>query len=115
MVLALVLSVLTLLAPMEHSKLEKIKLSSTIHASFNELKPVDVTFERTIAPGQRQSCTDGVSIFLDASDKRLKGFKMTGFDFRQPSIKLFSCALTDHLQKRFHQLIGGLKRWTDLP
>src|SRR5438876_916294 len=48
-VLVLVFSVLTLFALMEHSKLEKIELGATIHASFNEFQPVHVTFERTIA------------------------------------------------------------------
>jgi hypothetical protein len=50
MVLLLVLSVLTLFAPMKHAKLEKIELGATIHASFNELEPVHISFERTIAP-----------------------------------------------------------------
>src|SRR6266571_4836512 len=115
LVLALVLSVLILLALMEHAKREQIKLSSTIHASFNELQPVDVTFEKTSAPGQRQSGKYRVFIFLYAGDKRFKDCEMTGCYFRQPSIKLFSCALAHHVQKRFHQLVGGFKLWAGLP
>jgi hypothetical protein len=38
--LLLLLSVQTLLAVMEHSKLEQIELGSTIHAAFNELEPI---------------------------------------------------------------------------
>ena len=44
MVLLLALSVLTLFAPMEHSKLEKIELRATIHASFTELESVHIPF-----------------------------------------------------------------------
>ena len=51
-VLVLVLSVLTLFALMEHTKLEQIKLGLTIHASFNELEPIDMPFDRTSTPRQ---------------------------------------------------------------
>ena len=44
LIFLLVLSVLTLFAPMEHAKLEKIEFGATIHASFNELKPVHIPF-----------------------------------------------------------------------
>src|SRR2546425_13153496 len=36
----IVLPLLTLVVTMEHSKLEQIELSATIHASFHELKPI---------------------------------------------------------------------------
>jgi hypothetical protein len=113
--LRLVLSLQALLAVMKHSNLEQIELGAPIPAPFNELEPIHLPFERSIAPGQRQACTEGVFIFLYGSHKRFKGFQMTGFDFRQPSIKLFSCASTYHVQKRFHQLVGGFKVWAGLP
>jgi hypothetical protein len=40
----LVLSVLTLFAVVEHSKLEQIDFGTTVHASFDELKPIDIPF-----------------------------------------------------------------------
>src|SRR5258708_34148771 len=46
--LLLLLSVQTLLAVMEHSKLEQIELGSTIHAAFNELEPIHLPFDRAI-------------------------------------------------------------------
>ena len=49
MVLPLVLSVPILFALVEHSKLEQIDFGTTIHASFNELEPVHIAFQRTIA------------------------------------------------------------------
>jgi hypothetical protein len=47
-VLVLVLSVLTFLALMEHSKFEKIEFGATIHAPFTQLEPIHMSFERTI-------------------------------------------------------------------
>src|SRR6266567_1059669 len=55
MVLLFVLSVPILFALVEYSKLEQIEFGATIHASFDELEPIDVAFQRTIAPRQRQS------------------------------------------------------------
>ena len=46
--------------------------------------------------------------------KGLKRFEMTGLHGLQPGIKVFSCALTYHLQKRFDQLIGGFQVWVCL-
>src|SRR5229473_471340 len=48
----LVLSVLTLFTVMEYSKLEQIDFGTTIHASFDELKPIHIPFSRASAPGQ---------------------------------------------------------------
>src|SRR5260221_8617813 len=97
MVLLLVLSVSTLSALVEHSKLEQVQFGATIHTSFNELEPIDIAFQRTIAPGQRQSRKDRIFILLHTSHKGLKSFEMTGFHRCQPGIKLFPCALAHHL------------------
>ncbi len=35
--------------------------------------------------------------------------------FFEPGVKLFSCALTHHLQKRCYQLVGHLSPWACLP
>jgi hypothetical protein len=43
-VLLLVLSVLTLFAPIEYTKLEQIEFGATIHASFNEFEPIHIPF-----------------------------------------------------------------------
>jgi hypothetical protein len=40
----LVLSVLTCFALMEHTKLEQIDVGATIHTSFDELKPIHISF-----------------------------------------------------------------------
>src|SRR5712691_4532057 len=40
---------------------------------------------------------------------------MTGLHCCQLGVKLFSCALAHHMQKRFHQLISRLNLWTGLP
>ena len=114
-VLLLLLSVPILFALVEHSKLEKIEFGATIHASFNELEPIYIAFQRTIAPGQRQSRKYGIFILLHTSHKGLKRFQMTGLHRSQPGIKLLSCALAHHMEKRFHQLISRLNWWTDLP
>ena len=44
--LLLVLSVLTLFAGMEYSKLEKIELGTTVHAPFNQFEPIHLSFQR---------------------------------------------------------------------
>ena len=40
----LVLSVLTLFAVVEHSKLEQVNFGTTVHASFDELQPIHIPF-----------------------------------------------------------------------
>ena len=42
--LLLVLSVLTLSAVMEHTKPEQIDFGTTIHTSFDEFKPIHISF-----------------------------------------------------------------------
>ena len=44
MVLGFVLSVLTHFAVMEHAKLEQIDFGATVHTSFDELKPIHISF-----------------------------------------------------------------------
>src|SRR5437660_1552720 len=51
-VLVLVFPLLILFTLIENSNLEKIELCATIHASFNELQPIYIPFQRTIAPRQ---------------------------------------------------------------
>src|SRR5258708_16151915 len=112
--LLLLLSVQTLVAVMEHAKLEQIELGSTIHAAFNELEPIHLPFDRAITPRECQSRKYSIFVLLHTSHKGLKGFEMTGLDGFEPHIKLFSRALTYHVQKRFHQLIGGFQVWACL-
>ena len=40
---------------------------------------------------------------------------MTGFHFFEPGVKLFSPALTDHVQKFFYQLGGDFQLLACLP
>ena len=47
-VLVLVFSLLDLFTLIKDSKLEKIELCTTIHASFHELEPSDIPFKWTI-------------------------------------------------------------------
>src|SRR5437763_10244184 len=89
----LVLSVLTLFAVMEHAKLEQIDFGATVHASFNELEPIHIPLQRTIAPLESQPRKDGVFVLLHTRHKGLKGFKMTSLHRCQPGIKLLTCAL----------------------
>jgi hypothetical protein len=51
-VLVLVFPLLILFTLIENSNLEKIELCATIHTFFNELQPVHIPFQRTIAPRQ---------------------------------------------------------------
>src|SRR5260370_38984773 len=41
---------------LKHTCSEQRELGTTIHASFQELEPIDMPFERPLAPGQRQAC-----------------------------------------------------------
>src|SRR5579859_6227230 len=114
MVLLLVLSLPNPFAPIEDSDLEKIEFGTTIHAFFNEFKPIHIPLQRTVTPGQGESCKDCVFVLLDTSHKGLKCLEMSGFHSFEPSIKLFSCALTHPRQKFFDELIDGLNLWACL-
>lgn len=74
--------------------------------AFDQFEPIDVSISRASTPGQGQSCQDGIFVLLNADDKRRKGF--------EPGLKLFSGALTHHVQKRFYQVVGGLSLWAGL-
>ena len=100
---------------MEHAKFEQIDFGATVHASFDELEAIHIPFERTITPRQRQPCKDGIFVLLHPSHKGRKRFKMTGLHRCQPGVKLFSCVLAHHMQKRFHQLVSSLNVWVSLP
>ena len=100
---------------MKHAQLEKIELSATIHAAFNELEPIHLPFEGAITPRKCQPRKDSIFVLLHSSHKGLKGFEMTGLDGFEPSIKLFSRALTYHVEKFFYQLVGDFQVETCLP
>src|SRR6266496_4860093 len=95
MVLAFVLSLLILFALMEHSTFEQIELGTTIHASFDELKPIHVPLQRAIAPRKRQAGQDRIFILLDTGDK--------GFKFGQSTLLCVCEPLREVLARSFSQ------------
>src|SRR5579872_5720951 len=110
-----VLPALTLCTVMEYAKFEQIDFGATVHASFDELEPIHIAFQRAITPLKSQPRKDGIFVLLHTRHKRIKCFKLAGLHGLQPSIKLLSCALTHHLQKRFYQGVSRLKVWASLP
>src|SRR5258706_15454707 len=57
---------------MKHTRAEQRELGTTIHASFQELEPVYMPFERPLAPRQCQPCQHRSLVLLDAFGKRLE-------------------------------------------
>jgi hypothetical protein len=45
----------------------------------------------------------------------VKSWQMAGFHFVEPEVKLFSRALTYHVQKFVDQLVGDFQVWARLP
>src|SRR5437763_13647585 len=74
-----------------------------------------MSFDRTSTPRKCQSCKNRIFVFMHTRHKRLKGLQMTGFHFVEPGVKLFSRALTYHVQKFVYQLIGDFQLWACLP
>src|SRR5258708_11296753 len=94
---------------------EQRKLSATIHAAFNELQPIHMPLERTIAPRQGQACKYRRFVLLHAFGKRLQLWQMARFCLAEPSIQLVSSLLSDHLHERLCQAVSRLCTGTGLP
>src|SRR6266487_4859368 len=67
------------LGHMKNTSPQQRELGTTIHAPFNELEPIHMPFERTLAPRQRESCKHRRLVLLDASGKRLQLGQVTRF------------------------------------
>src|SRR5450755_447123 len=103
------------LGHVKHTNPQQREFGATIHAPFNELKPVHMPFEGTLAPRQRQSCKHRRLVLLDASGKRLQLGQVALFHRTEPGIQRLSCMLSDHLHEPLCQAVSGLCAWTGLP
>src|SRR5713226_2933000 len=103
-----------LLSHLKHTCSEQSELGTTIHASFQELEPIDMPFERPLAPGQRQACQHCSFVLLDAFGKRLELWQTARLCRTEPGIQLVPGPLSDHLHERLCQVVSGLCTGTGL-
>lgn len=54
---------------MEDAQPEQIEAGSAIHLPLDQLEPMDLSFDRTIAPRQMQSGFDGIPIACEPGDE----------------------------------------------
>src|SRR5258708_24083851 len=97
-----------LLSHLKHTCWEQRELATTIHASFQELEPIDMPFERPLAPGQRQACQHCSFVLLDATGYRLELWQTARLCRTEPGIQLVPGPLSDHLHERLCQAVSGL-------
>ncbi len=57
---------------MQDSSSQQVELGASIHASFDELKPIDMALRGTVALGERQPGEYRVFVTLDAGKERLE-------------------------------------------
>jgi hypothetical protein len=94
---------------------QQIELRTDVQTEFDQLESIEVPFDRASTPRQGQSCKHCLFVLLHGSRKGVKGFQMVGLHVFEPAVKLMSAALTYHVQKRFHQLVGRFSPWACLP
>src|SRR4051812_37537492 len=62
----------------EHSVAQKVESGTTIHGPLDGLQPVDLSLDRTSAPGQRQGGMYGIAVLTQAPGKALEAAGLSG-------------------------------------
>ncbi len=57
---------------MEDSEAEQIKVSASIHLSFDQLESVHLSLNHAVAPLESEGCSDGIPVFPQSSNKTLE-------------------------------------------
>ena len=57
----------------QDAEAQQLEAGSAVHLAFDELKPVYLPFDVTLAPGQSERFADGVDIPLEASGEAFQG------------------------------------------
>src|SRR4051794_30285693 len=62
----------------EHSVAQKVESGTTVHGPLDGLQPVDLSLDRTRAPGQRQGSMYGIAVLTQAPGKALEAAGLSG-------------------------------------
>ena len=92
---------------MKNAAAKTIEFGTPVHLPFQHLQPVDLSRNRTVAPGLRQGGPNRRDIVDDPGGKAVQ---RSGLGRRQPAIERCRIALAQDAIK----LIDGLRRGADL-
>src|SRR3954466_11904155 len=81
----------------KYSVAQEVEAGTAVHGSFDDLQPVDLSLDRTGAPGQRQGGMYGIAILAKAASEALETPGLSG---RDPAVELVGQALLDHGRER---------------
>ncbi|GAB4200601.1 MAG: hypothetical protein OHK0022_21820 [Roseiflexaceae bacterium] len=91
---------------------QQIKLGPTIRESFDELEPVHLALDLSIAVWQRECSSDGCFVALQPHRKSLDFWNGRGVCLLKPGIEALNITLAHHPQERQPECIGHLHRRT---
>ncbi len=96
---------------MQYLKPEQIKLRTTIRTPLHQLEAIDIAFQWSITPRERESCEDSCAIPSNTCDKGLKFTYLAGLNLLKPVLKLFACSLCEHVHTSRNQLVRSFRFW----
>ena len=72
----------------QHSNPQQLHAGATVHLAFEELQTIDMSFGLAVAPRQRESCSHGSQIVLQASSEAAHLGGTAAGQALQPSVEL---------------------------
>jgi hypothetical protein len=89
----------TLSGRQEEAAGQQIELGAAKHLAFQHLQPIDVPFDRALAPGQRDRRLDSRDVRPEPSGETPEGRKATGGGARQPRLEFGRLTLADEARE----------------
>jgi hypothetical protein len=65
----------------KHPTTQEVETGAAVHGSFDHLQSIDLSLDRTGAPGQGQSRMDGIAILTKALGKAFPDYAVSSADF----------------------------------